>query len=75
MTIGSTYRAWGPSPESKLGPASEVLVVGKTKKGWVTEAPRQVASLIAFGCEHMWTETSAPNPLGIPGTNLTLEIT
>ena len=75
MTIGSTYRAWGPAEGSKLGPPPEVLVVGKTEKGWVTEAPRQPASLIAFGCEHMWIETAKPNPNVIPGTNLTLEIT
>lgn len=54
LEVGRRYRAIGPSDDSRMGPAPEVEIVGLTEKGYKTKAPRQNATLIAFGCERFW---------------------
>jgi hypothetical protein len=54
LVAGARYRAIGPAAGSKLGPPPEVLVTGRTDRGYRTEGKRQTAPIILFGVEGMW---------------------
>lgn len=61
LQVGRRYVARGPAPDSKLGPPPEVTVVGVDEEAgrYQTEGARQVAPVIAFGCEAHWREVLA----------------
>lgn len=54
LEVGKTYRAYGPAEGSKQGPPQVAEIVGTSAKGYITKGQRQVATLIAFGCERFW---------------------